>query len=247
MWDDARQLNAVAAVLLAAAVALLVWGAGSWLVRQPVFAFREVVVNGGLQRSSAAHIEAVIRDELAGTFFTMNLDRASTSLARVPWVRSVALRRQWPRRLEVTIEEHVPFARWNDAGLVNVQGEVFAASYNGELPAFAGPDSRAAEVCARYREWTQVLAPIALALQRISLSPRGSWQLVARGERGPLQIEIGRDEPLARLQRFVAVHGRTLGPLARTGTQVDVVDLRYRGGFTVRVPAFREKTLKKAA
>ena len=147
MWDDARQLNAVAALLLAAAVALLVWGAGSWLVRQPVFAFREVVVNGGLQRSSAAHIEAVIRDELAGTFFTMNLDRASTSLARVPWVRSVALRRQWPRRLEVTIEEHVPFARWNDAGLVNVQGEVFAASYNGELPAFAGPDSRAAEVC----------------------------------------------------------------------------------------------------
>ena len=39
-----------------------------------------------------------------------------------------------------------------------------------------------------------------------------------RGNVGPLQIELGRDEPAARLQRFVAVHGRTLGALERAGT-----------------------------
>jgi cell division protein FtsQ len=215
-------------------------------MRQPLFAFREVVVSGPLHRASAPHLEAVIRDELAGTFFTMNLDKARVSLKRVPWVRSVALRRQWPQRLEVTVEEHAPLARWNDAALVNQQGEVFAASYNGELPAFAGPDGRSADVAARYREWSELLGPVALSIQRIALSPRGGWQLATRGNEGPLQIELGRDEPAARLQRFIAVHGRTLGALERAGTRIEHVDLRYRSGFAARVPGFREKPARKA-
>ncbi len=56
--------------------ALLLWGALAWVVRQPPFAFREVVVRGPLEHVNAAHLEAVVRDELAGTFFTMNLESA---------------------------------------------------------------------------------------------------------------------------------------------------------------------------
>ena len=51
---------------------------------------------------------------------------------------------------------------------------------------------------------------------------------------------------MARLQRFVAVHGRTLGALERAGTRIEHVDLRYRSGFAARVPGFRERTAKKA-
>src|SRR4051812_23767742 len=142
MWDDAKQLNALAAALFVLALAALLWSALSWLVRQPAFAFYEVAVSSPLHPANRAHVEAGIRSELYGTFFTMDLDRSRAALAKVPWVRKVALRRQWPARLEVTIEEHVPFARWNDAALVNSQGELFSADYNGELPQFNGPDSR---------------------------------------------------------------------------------------------------------
>ena len=103
MWDDPRPLNAIAASLLVLAFAALFWSALSWLVRQPAFAFREVAIKSPLERANPSHIEAVIRDELAGTFFTMDLDKSRAALARVPWVRKVALRRQWPRKLEVTI------------------------------------------------------------------------------------------------------------------------------------------------
>jgi cell division protein FtsQ len=247
MWDDPRQLNAAAAGLVLVAAALLAWGFVAWAARQPAFAFREVVVRGPLEHASAAHLEAVIRDELAGTFFTMNLDRARAALSRVPWVKGVALRRQWPRRLEVTIDEHVPLARWNDAALIDGDGEVFGADYDGELPQFAGPDDRAAEVAARYREWSAVLAPLALTTREVRLSARGGWQVGATGAGGPLELELGRDEPAARLARFVAVWGRTLGPLARAGTRIDHVDLRYRNGFAARVPGFKERPPKKAA
>jgi cell division protein FtsQ len=246
MWDDAKQLNVVASVLALVAVCLVVWGALSWAARQPAFAFREVVVHGSLEHVSATHVEAVVRDELAGTFFTMNLDGARASLARIPWVRNVALRRQWPQKLELTIEEHAPFARWNDAGLVNAQGEVFVADYDGELPQFEGSEGRAAEVAARYREWSEVLAPLALTVANVRLSPRGGWHVKAKGAARTLAIELGREEPTARLARFVTVYERTIGALARVGTRIEHVDLRYRNGFAARVPGFRERAPKKA-
>jgi cell division protein FtsQ len=247
MWDDARQMNIAAGVLVALAALAVLWSAGGWLVRQPWAAFREVVVAAPLERASAPHVEAVIRDELAGTFFTMDLARAGESLKKVAWVRTVSLRRQWPGRLEVTVEEHVPLARWNDAALVNTDGETFVADWNGELPLFAGPEGRAAEVTLRWREWTEVLAPLALTLPAIRLSERGGWSLSAAGAAGRLQLELGRDEPSTRLGRFVAAYGRTIGALARVGTKVGHVDLRYRNGFAARVPGFREKPPKKAA
>jgi cell division protein FtsQ len=247
MWDDAKQLNAIAATLGVLIVAALLWSGTAWVVRQPAFGIRDVVIATNLERASPTHLEAVIREELTGTFFTMDLDRARRALAQVPWVRGVALRRQWPHRLEVSIDEHEPFARWNDSGLVNVEGDVFSAEWNGDLPQFAGPDGRAAEMTERFRAWSAQLSPLALAVNSLTLSPRGGWQLKATGAGGALVVELGRDEPDARLARFVAVYGRTLAALGRAGTRVEYVDLRYRNGFAARVPAFREKNQKKPA
>lgn len=247
MWDDVRRLNAAAAsfVLLASLTVLAV--ALSWLVRQPAFAIAELVFRGSFPHVNAGHLEAVVRSELSGTFFTMNLDRSRAALANVPWVRKVAMRREWPRRLEVTIEEHVPLARWNDTGLVNTVGEGFVAAYDGELPQFVGPEGRSAEMARRYGEWSTALLPLGLAVQELRLSPRGAWHLVAATEGGPLAIEMGRDEPGARLARFIAAYGRTVAVLARNGTRIDHVDLRYRNGFAARVPGFKERPPKKAA
>lgn len=246
MWDDPKALNALAATLAAFALALLAAGAVAWLARNDAFAFREVVVATPLERANPAHVEAAIRADLAGTFFTLDLDRARAALAKVPWVRSASLRRQWPGRLEIALEEQVPYARWGDTSLVNAQGEIFAAPYAGDLPQFDGPDARAAEVTSRHREWSVLLAPLGLSLRAIALSPRGGWRLRAVGDDAPLAIEVGRDDVDARFARFVAAYGRTLAALARAGTHVAEVDLRYRNGFAARVPAFREKPVRVA-
>jgi cell division protein FtsQ len=247
MWDDARQMNAIAITLFVITVLGLAWTAMVLLVRQPALAFREVVVTTPIERTNAAQLETMIREELAGTFFTMDLERARSVLKEVPWVRDVALRRQWPHRLEVAVDEYQPLARWNDTALVDPRGDVFAAQWSAPLPRFEGPDGRTAEVAARYQAWSDALRPLALTIDAVRLSPRGGWQLRASGPQGQLVVELGRDEPDARLARFVAAHGRTLGALARAGTRVDAVDLRYRNGFAARIPAFREKSAKPAA
>jgi cell division protein FtsQ len=247
MWDDARQLNAIAVTLMLIAVAFLAWATVGWVTRLPAFDYREVVVTTPLSRASGAHLEAVIRGELRGTFFTMDLDAARASLSRVPWVRTVALRRQWPRRLEIEVDEHQPLARWNDAALVSARGDVFTANWAGDLPEFSGPDDQSKLMVERYREWGAMLAPLALKLHALRLSARGGWQLQAQDDKGVLTLDVGRDDVAGRLARFVAVYGRTVGVLARTGKPVDHVDLRYRNGFAARMPGFREKAPRKVS
>ena len=58
MWDDARQLDAIAKGLALLSVAALLWAAVAWAARQPPFAFREVVVRGNARpcRRCAARV-----------------------------------------------------------------------------------------------------------------------------------------------------------------------------------------------
>ena len=246
MWDNPRQLNAIALATTFAAATMLAWGAVAWAVRQPVFAFHRVVIDGPLLRANPAHLQAVLREEVKGTFFTMRLADARSSLQRVPWVRRVALRRQWPDRLEVEVTEHQPLARWNDAALKNSEGEVFSADFDGELPQFTGPDGTAAEVAAQYRAFVATLGPTGRTINAIRRSPRGGWQLVAGGT-PPLTIELGRTDPGERLARFVAHYRQTLEALSRSGARVDYADLRYRNGFATRVSGSSDRPSRKAS
>jgi cell division protein FtsQ len=247
MWDDTKAMNAAAITLALLATLALAGAAVSWAVHQPLFAYRNVVVTAPLARADAAYVEAVIRHELSGTFFTLNLEHARGALAKVPWVKTVALRRQWPQRLDITIIEHEPLARWNDSALVDTDGEVFAADFDGELPSFTGPEGRAADVTSQYRSWRDALATIGLALNTLTLSARESWSLMAVDHGAPLAIELGRTDPDQRLATLIANYPHTLGALARAGTKAEYVDLRYRAGFAVRIPGFREKPAKSTA
>jgi len=244
MWDSPRQLNGLALAFAIAALAFFAWGGIVWAARQPVFALRHVVVEGRLQRASAAHLEAVVREELRGTFFTLRLAEARASLQRVPWVKTIALRRQWPDTLLVTIIEHQPLARWTEGTLVDREGEVFAADFSGELPQLSGPEGSARLVAARYLDYGAALAGRAAAISELSLSSRGGWRLRTSGSPS-LTIEIGRSEPAERLARFIANYGRTVAALARAGARVDYVDLRYGNGFAVRAPGFADKTTRR--
>jgi cell division protein FtsQ len=244
MWDNPRLLNRLAWSLTTLATAMLAWGVIAWAVRQPVFALRHVVVDGSLVRTNPAYLETVIREELKGTFFTLNLADARVALQRVPWVKSVALRRLWPDRLEVAVIEHEPLARWNDTALVDREGEIFSADYDGELPQFVGPDGSSSELARRFYEFGATLAPCALNIAELRLSPRGSWRLRTTGS-AALVIELGRNAAADQLARFATYQPRTIAALARGGTRVDYVDLRYRNGFAVRVPEATEKPSRR--
>jgi len=237
MWDEPRLLNTAANVLCALALVLVLYAAGTLLVHSPAFALRSIRIQGELAHVTRGQIVEALQGRLSGTFFTVDVEAVRAMFQTVPWVRRAEVRRQWPDRLDVRLEEHVAFARWgqeSDGRLVNVQGEPFAGRIEGELPQFAGPAGSEQDMTRRYAMFRELLAPLSLEPRTVTLSQRRSWQL--RLSNG-LTLQLGRDsdkDPLReRVARFAGVYPAAIGRLAR---RFDYVDLRYPNGFALRVP-----------
>ena len=235
MWDKPALMNALANTLFTLALLLVLGAAALYAARQPAFALREVWIGNELKHVTREQIEDVVRREVRGGFFTINLATARAAFERLPWVRGVNVRRQWPARLDVVLEEHVPMARWGTAALVNTHGEVFQAAYDGELPLFIGPEGAAREIAIQYRYFQRGLAAMGETPVQVQVTARRAWQVKLQGG---LMLELGRENIEARFSRFVALHDRTIGRLER---RIDYVDLRYANGFAVRVPELRQE------
>jgi cell division protein FtsQ len=238
MWDKPALLSAAANALFALAALLVFVAAAVYAARLPQFSLHEVRIAGELRHVTREQVEEVVRREVHGGFFTVNLNAARAAFERLPWVRGANVRREWPARLDVVLEEHAPMARWGDEALVNMQGEVFRAAYDGDLPLFVGPEGSAREIAIQYRYFERSLGAIGQTPVQVRVNARRAWQLKLHNG---LTLELGREDIEARLARFVALHDRTIGRLER---RIDYVDLRYANGFAVRVPELRHEKLE---
>jgi cell division protein FtsQ len=233
MWHRPDLLHRTANALFALAALTVAFGALWWIVHMPQFALREVRIVGEAHHITRLQVEAIVQKEVSGTFFTLNLPRLRNGFEKLPWVREVTLRRRWPARLEVVVVEHVALARWGTTALVNVQGEVFQAAYDGKLPTFIGPDGTSKEIAIQYDFFRRQLAAIGARPEVVQMTPRRAWQVKIEG--GPT-LQLGRESIEARLARYLAVHDRTVGTLNR---RISYVDLRYADGFAVRIPELK--------
>lgn len=232
MWDDHRLLDTIAKLLYGVALLALLYGLVTVVLRFPIFALREVSVGGRVTHTTREQVEAIVR-ELRGNFFTIDLEAARLAFEKLPWVRGAKLRRIWPDRVAVTLDEHAALARWGDAGLVNTYGEVFEAATSTALPVFVGPEGSASEMTAQYRTFAAILAEVGRAPKQVRLSERRAWEL--KLDDGCV-LELGRSDVDGRLARFTSVYTHTVGRLASGPHRID---LRYPNGFALRLPGLR--------
>jgi cell division protein FtsQ len=224
-------LTLAAGIVAGLAVLGACLGALYWLLLPQHFPLTRVDLKGTVLRTTTAELEAAL-PRASGNFFAADLGEIRARVERLPWVRHVAVRRVWPGRLEISIEEHVALARWGDDGLVNTYGERFLGKTQEALPSFIGPAGTQAEVARRYASFSAIVAPLGTKIERVVLSARHAWQLrLANG----LHLALGRDPEAAelRLKSFVAAYPATL---SAGGRRYEYVDLRYPNGFAVRVP-----------
>ena len=235
MWDNPRILNMAAGALVGIAGLIFAIAAAALLLRSALFPVTELEVKNALAKTTKEDIEAATRGRIDGNFFAVDPAGVRAALERLPWVRRASVRRVWPGRLEVTLEEHIALARWGDDALVNTYGERFNGRTEQALPVFLGPAGTEPEVARRYARFTELVAPLGAQLERVILTPRYAWQLrLASG----LHIMLGRDADAgeSRLKRFVDAYPATLGKIARSH---EYVDLRYPNGFALRVPELK--------
>ena len=208
----------------------LMAGAGHQMLRwEPSYLpVRVVSVAGELQRLSAERLQETLIEHLRGGIVTQDLAELKEAVEALPWVSTASLRRMWPDRIELTVKEHVPLARWGEDGLVSTEGVVFrppAAEIPSRLPLLTAADARAPELAQRLQEWRPLLAGLGLGIERIGLDARGAWAMhVDAG----FELALGKLQVEARMSRFVSAWPS----LARTG-RLALVDMRYANGLAV--------------
>ena len=241
MWNKPQLMTAVSDLLFVAGAAALLAAAAVWSARLPLFPLREVVVTHELREVRRSEVERALSGRLRGNFFSVNLDVLRQSLEQLPWIRRAEVRRQWPSRIEVSIEEHVPVAFWGAATgqLVNSYGEVFAAALSSPppapMPVLNGPPGLSGEMLGYYLQAEEALKPLGRTPRALNVSPRLAVQLRLDDD---MIIELGRQQAKApvrqRLERFVEYYPSVLSAARQ---RPSVVDMRYPNGFVLRVSA----------
>ncbi|SNS21827.1 cell division protein FtsQ [Noviherbaspirillum humi] len=242
MWHDVRMMNATTNALLGLLALCLLASGAWWLAQRPMFTLRAIQIDAveveGLRHVSASTVRNTALPRIRGNFFTANLDQVRQAFESVPWVRKAAVRREWPNKLIVTLEEHQALGTWGEDGkLLSVKGDVFTANLaeaedDGDLPEFAGPDGSEKDVVARYRDFANWFGGIKLAPEAVRLSGRYAWSV--RLDNG-MTVELGREQSKStlkdRVDRLVAIYPQLA---ARLADSIENVDMRYPNGLALK-------------
>ncbi len=243
MWNDVRTMNTITRLLAGVLVLALAYAGYRWIARQPMFNLQRVQVQGAggkpLRYVDAATVRSSALPRIRGNFFSVDLNAARAAFETVPWVKHASVRREWPNRLVVQVEEYVVLGTWggHEGRLVSVDGLLFTANLaeaeeEGALPVLEGPDESAAEVAQRFADLRAWLEPLELAPRELSLSSRYAW--TAKLENG-IELNLGRvheqREMQARIDRLASVYPQLASALPG---RIEAIDLRYPNGLALR-------------
>jgi len=239
---DVKLMNMTALVLFVAFVVAGAIATTRWVVRLPAFDIKGIAVSGDVSHNNELNLRANVAPRVSGTFFSVDLTQVRAAFESVPWVRRAVVRREFPNRLNVVLQEHQAVAYWGndpELRLINNYGEVFEANV-GEveqdaLPRLNGPDGQGAEVLAMYRVLTPLFAQMELPVEELELSRGGSWR--ASLDTGAT-IELGRGgvvEVTARVRRFLKTLTQVTTRYSRRASALESADLRHENGYAVRL------------
>lgn len=236
---DVRLMNLAASVLFLGCVVLVLAAGAWWALRHPAFAIGRIVVQGELVHNNAVTLRANVAPQLTGNFFTVDLEAARKAFEQVPWVRKAKIRRQYPRTLQVVLQEHHAVAHWGQKSgeeMVNNQGEVFEANGDesdlDDLPHLHGPQDQSVQVWQMYQRLQPLLGT---PINTLELSGRGSWRATLNGG---VVIELGggtAQELEQRTQRFMRTLVQVAAHYGRKPDSLESADLRHSGGYAMRL------------
>jgi cell division protein FtsQ len=241
MWQDIKMLNAASDALFGLLALALLATSFWWLAQRPMFALKVIRIEGTadvpLRYVNRSTVKGTALPRIKGNFFTVNPDAVRIAFESVPWVRKATVRREWPNKLIVRLEEHIPLATWGDDGrLVSVKGDVFTANLaeaeeDGELPELGGPVGSEKEVVERFRDLHEWFAAVQLEPASLRLSSRYAWTVVlSNGMKLELGREQGRETLKARVDRLLGVYPQLV---ARLRDRIESIDMRYPNGLAL--------------
>ncbi|WP_159817410.1 cell division protein FtsQ/DivIB [Colwellia sp. 20A7] len=217
---------------------------GWWL--SEVFIERErspvnsIVITGEMPYTQRAEVLGAMSNIDLGNFFQVDVNEIQFQVSKLPWVYSVAVRKQWPNEVKIYVVDQTPIALWNGDFILNKFGKAFQAEQeviNKVLPHFFGPEGSELIALKNFNNLNDLLEYRDLAIDELILGERFSWQLTLNNG---IRLNLGREERVKRVQRFMDVYPLINAHLLEQNKSkkqlkqaVDYIDLRYDTGLAV--------------
>lgn len=185
----------------------------------------------GEGRISEAEVRARLGVQPGDYLFDMNIETAQSRVQSLSWVDTAVIRRLWPNRVVVHINERRPYALWQNNEVIQVvdnTGIVIADAYIPDfnsLPLLIGPGAaeHASEIwqeISKYEELANDVSAIVYVGQR-------RWDLVLEGDTRVLLPSDQPEEALARLANYDREHGLLKLDIER-------IDMRVEGRLMLK-------------
>ena len=233
----------IGGVLVGAALAGVTCAAAySWLTRSPQFAVRTIDMNP-CPNVTKEEVWTVVRGGGSANIWTVPAREVSRKLSAHPWIRSVSVRKAFPDRLVVRVEEQRPVAMVNLDALwyVNADGKPFKrlTTYDPKnlaiITGFSPKDLRAGDALAvrNFRRAMELLrlaeaGPLRKNLSEVHFDPQDGYTLVTRDT--GVQFRIGGMDFPKAVRRIE----EALPRISSLGNSPGIVDLKTEGRIFVR-------------
>lgn len=212
-----------------------------WLEKPTTFPITHIVVEGEYAHVANESLQKTIQANLAGGFFSLHLRVIRNALLMYPWIETVSFRRVWPNTLRVRLLEHVALARFGTNCVLSLHDQVFCPELKTipqNLPLINAPVDQAMTVGTFYQNASALAKLIGTTINVLTVNAEKSWSLeLSNG----VKVELGRQEPLKRFTRFIAVYPKIINSSKES---IVSVDLRYPDGMAVQFSA-SSKAVKK--
>lgn len=176
-------------------------------------------------------IDQVLQAYLGTSFFGVNLNRLQADLTRLDWVYKAEVKRQWPNRFLIKIEEQEPVVLWKQNGLLNKLGDIF---YPKDLQPFQnlvkleGEAQRSRFLLQKLSEFQTVFSNMSWHIKKLTEQADGVWKI--EFVKAPTVL-IDQEVWQEKLQRFLVAYPKVKQATRKIATQID---LRYSNGFVIK-------------
>lgn len=190
---------------------------------------KKIKLTGTFEHIAQEDVESVLEAYVGEGFFSLDIHELQRLLSEKPWTESVSIRRVWPDRLDISIVERKPIARWDERHLLSDKAIVFAADTAEfrQLPLVHTGNGQTASLLNRYYQLDQRFETLGEKLVSLRQDSRGALDIELSDG---LVIKVGREQIEHKIRRLITIYQQQILPRR---AEIRQLDLRYSNGFAV--------------
>ena len=185
----------------------------------------------GEGRISEAEVRAQLGVQPGDYLFDMNIETARSRIQSLSWVDTAVIRRLWPNRVVVHINERRPYALWQNNEVIQVVDNTGVVISDAHIPDFStlplviGPG--AAENAGNIWQEINKYEQLASSVTAVVYVGQRRWDVVLEGDTRVLLPADHPEEALGRLAKYDTEHGLL-------GLDVERIDMRVEGRLMLK-------------